>query len=197
MVATRGQVPTEPARRRPRSTRFAATLVASVTLTLAGCGLLPAGQADDLRTAASATPAAPASRSTASTSKADQPLLTTAPDDRTEVGELVSGFPIDLLPVPADAVILVTSAVPVGDAEVQEVSLNFRTTMTAEELVEMYRTALVGAGFVEIPSPSPAPGLAAESTFTRSGGDELVSVGVVDADGARTLTIGGRVHTTS
>ena len=126
-----------------------------------------------------------------------EPLLTSTPDEQSEVGELVKGFPDDLLPVPRDAVILVTSAIPVGDADVQEVSLNLKTSLTAQDLLAMYRTALVEAGFTEAePSANPQTGLAVESVFTRSGGDELVSIGVLDADGARTVTIGGRIHTT-
>lgn len=123
--------------------------------------------------------------------------VSSAPSERSEVGELVKGFPAELLPVPPDSVILVTSAIPVGDADVQEVSLNLRTSMSSENLLVMYRTALVEAGFIEAPPPAnPQTDLAVESVFTRSGGDELVSIGVLDADGARTVTIGGRIHTT-
>ena len=123
--------------------------------------------------------------------------MTSTPDEQSEVGDLVQGFPADLLPVPGDAVILVTSAIPVGDADVQEVSLNLRTSMTPQDLLAMYRTALVDAGFTEAEPPTnPQTDLAVESVFTRSGGDELVSIGVLDADGARTVTIGGRIHTT-
>lgn len=126
---------------------------------------------------------------------APEPLVTTTPDEHSGVGELVEGFPEDLLPLPPDAVVLVTSAVPVGDGDVQEVSLNVRTSAGAAEILELYRTALVGAGFTEVPPATTQTTLAAESVFTRSGGDELVSVGVLDVDGARTLTVGGRIRT--
>ena len=124
-----------------------------------------------------------------------EPLVAATPDEHSEVGELVEGFPIDLLPVPADAAILVTSAVPVGEADVQEVSLNLRTTATAAELLSLYREALTSAGFTEVTPQQVSTDLAVETTFTRSGGDELVSIGVLDDDGARTVTIGGRVRT--
>ena len=123
-----------------------------------------------------------------------EPLVTAQPDEFSLVGDLVDGFPIDLLPVPRDAVILVTSAVPVGESQVQEVSLNLRTSATAADLLVLYREALTAAGFVEVPDTS-ASDLAVEASFIRSGGDELIFIGVLDVDGARTVTIGGRVHT--
>lgn len=125
---------------------------------------------------------------------APEPLVTATPDEFSLVGDLVDGFPIDLLPVPGDAVILVTSAVPVGDADVQQVSLNLRTSATADDLLDLYRSALTEAGFTEVPNTS-ASDLAVDATFVRSGGDELISIGVLDVDEARTVTIGGRVHT--
>jgi hypothetical protein len=124
-----------------------------------------------------------------------EPMVTTEPDEYSQVGELVEGFPIELLPVPADAVILVTSAVPVGDAgDVQEVSLNLRTSTSAEELLAFYRSALTGAGFSEVTEQTSDSDLAVDVTFVRSGGDELVSIGVLDTDNTRTVTIGGRVR---
>ncbi|MCV2396473.1 hypothetical protein OEB99_19350 [Actinotalea sp. M2MS4P-6] len=120
-------------------------------------------------------------------------LVTAVPDEHSEVGRLTPDFPVDLLPVPDDAVILVTSSVPVGDADVQELSLNLHTAMSVPDVVDLYRTALTAAGFSEIDIPDTA--LAAELSFTRSGGDELVSIGVLDDNGTRTVTIGGRIHT--
>lgn len=110
-------------------------------------------------------------------------------------GTLPPDFPADLLPVPVDGAILVTSVVPVGDAQLKEVSLNVRTSLEAAEALELYRTALVGRGFTEVPPASSPDALTAESLFTRSAGDELVSVGVLETDGARTVTVGGRIRT--
>lgn len=126
------------------------------------------------------------------TSASPEPLVTTTPDAHSEVGQLAPGFPIDLLPVPDDAVILVTSAEPVGDADVQEVSLNLHTAMTADAVLNLYRSALTGAGFTEVDTAG--AGLTAETSFTRSGGDELVSIGVLDDGKTRTVTIGGRIR---
>ena len=77
----------------------------------------------------------------------------------------------------------------------QEVSLNLRTSATAEDLLTLYRTALTEAGFTEVAAQAPDTDLAVDVTFVRSGGDELVSIGVLDTDGARTVTIGGRIRT--
>lgn len=187
-----------PVRRR----RAPGPLVAALAvLLLAGC----AGQDADFAGAANdgeasadlsaeASDSAPASASPEGGTQAPEPLVTAVPDQYSEVGDLVDGFPIDLLPVPGDAVILVTSAVPVGDADVQEVSLNLRTSATADELLELYRTALTAAGFSEVTSQTSDSDLAVDVTFVRSDGDELVSIGVLDVDGARTVTIGGRIR---
>ena len=122
-------------------------------------------------------------------------LLPESPDEFSRVGDLVDGFPIELLPVPGDAVLLVTSAVPVGESTVQEVSLNFRTGATVDEILDLYRTALGAVGFSEIPPTSAQSELAAETTFVRSDGSELVSIGVLEVDAGRTVAIGGRVET--
>jgi hypothetical protein len=180
--------------RRISRTGWALLVSAGFALALTGgCAAAPepaadTAAADQAPEVAETTPAEP------SIVAAPEPLVTATPDAFSLVGDLVEGFPIDLLPVPNDAVILVTSAVPVGDAQVQQVSLNLRTSATATELLELYRTALTEAGFTEVPYTS-ASDLAVDATFVRSGGDELISVGVLDVDGARTVTIGGRVHT--
>ena len=124
---------------------------------------------------------------------AEADLLTATPDEHSAVGSLAEGFPTHLLPLPADAVLLVASAVPVGDADVQEVSLNLHTGTSVADLVALYRTSLTDAGFTEATGPD--TDLAAALSFTRSGGDELVSIGILDEGERRTVTIGGRLHT--
>jgi len=53
-------------------------------------------------------------------------------------------------------------------------------------------TSLTGAGFTQSPVASPPAGVAAQSTFARGAG-EVVTVAVLDRDGVRTLTLGGRI----
>lgn len=187
-----------PAGRSSRPARLRALpLALALPLLLVGCADdRPDVTPVEVATAAPATPAAtdPAAATRAAPAP-EAPLVTATPDAHSEVGDLVDGFPADLLPVPPDAAILVTSAVPVGDADVQEISLNLRTTASTAELLTLYRDALLAAGFSEVGSEAPLTGLSAEATFTRSGGDELISIGILDDDGGRTVTIGGRVHT--
>ncbi|MBX9247052.1 hypothetical protein ICW40_19870 [Actinotalea ferrariae] len=179
-------------RARAVSTAVAASFVA--LLGVPGCSGADVPRDDpavDRPAAAPSTSPSPA----APTPAPAEPLVTATPDVHSQVGDLVAGFPEDLLPLPPDAVVLVTSAVPVGDAEVQEVSLNLRTATSVQDVVALYRTALTTAGFTEVPPAGPATDLAAEVTFVRSGGDELVSIGVLDDGTARTVTVGGRVRT--
>lgn len=191
----------------PRRTRRSATLwvvtASTVTaLALAGCaGSVTADEqtllAEATATAATPDPVDPSTSPEPGTdaresAPAEDDLVTSTPDANSPVGELAPGFPSDLLPMPEDAVLLVTSAVPVGDAGVQEVSLNLRTTWDAERILDLYRSSLEAEGFTEVPTVDTA--LTAETTFTRSDGDELVSIGVLDDDGVRTVTIGGRVR---
>ncbi len=132
----------------------------------------------------------------------DQPLLTAEPtadatfepldDEQATVGELADGFPSDLVPLPGDADILVSSAVPSADGAFTDISLNLRTTLSAEDLMASLGTSLTGAGFTQSPVASPPAGVAAQSTFARGAG-EVVTVAVLDRDGVRTLTLGGRI----
>ena len=174
-------------------------VVVSCALALAtGCGAATEPEAAPSSPEAAARALAapePASAAAPEDAAPAEQLLTESPDEFSRVGDLVDGFPIELLPVPGDAVLLVTSAVPVGDSTVQEVSLNFRTAATVDEILELYRTALLDVGFSEIPPTSAQSELAAETTFVRSDGSELVSIGVLEVDAGRTVAIGGRVET--
>ena len=187
--------------RRQRATSAGALLATLVLAGVAGCSGAPSGPdpAASTEAALAAEPSGSSTPSTPSTpsvpapeSPSPEPLVTTTPDEHSEVGRLAPGFPIDLLPVPDDAVILVTSAESIGDADVQEVSLNLHTSMTTDAVLAMYRKALTDAGFTEVDTAG--AGLTAEASFTRSGGDELVSIGVLDDGATRTVTIGGRVR---
>jgi hypothetical protein len=139
---------------------------------------------------------------TASSAPAQQPapsesLLTESPDTHSSVGSLAEGFPVDLVPVPDGAEVLVSSAARAGDTGLWDVSLNLRTAQDTAGLVDLYRQHLLAAGFVETAPEHAEPGLAAQATFSRSDGAEILVLGVLDRDGVRTMTLGGRVRTGS
>lgn len=123
---------------------------------------------------------------------ASEELLVDTPAAGTAAGTLVDGFPTALIPVPAGAEILVSSARPHGDAVA--VSLNVRTGQDTAGLLDAVRGPLLAAGFVESPPAQPDPSLAGQASFSRSDGAEFVLVGILDRDGARTLTLGGEVR---
>lgn len=186
--------------RRPVAARAgSAALVALLAAALTGCSGGPASSGDQDVPTPPTTADAGRPEVAARSTPAEQPSPTPGPaqgDAGTpRVGSLVEDFPVELLPVPRDAVLLVTSAVPVGTSAVREVSLNLRTRLSVAEIMRMYRDGLTEAGFSEVTPPTDELGPTADATFTRSGGDELVTIGVVDVDGARTLTLGGRVRT--
>ncbi|MBU4214487.1 MAG: hypothetical protein L6367_07065 [Cellulomonas sp.] len=119
-----------------------------------------------------------------------EPLL--ASDDAdSRVGELAPGFPTALVPVPDGAQILVSSA-QASDGGLLEISLNLRSTLDTAALLEAIRTPLLAAGFTES-SGQTTEGLAAQTTFSRADGKELLVAGIRDEGATRTLTIGGRV----
>ncbi len=141
----------------------------------------------------------PTGTAVATVAPAPAPTETLLPDDtvatHSAVGELVDGFPADLVPVPDGAEVLLSSALPVDGTDLTQVSLNLRTGQDAAGLLAAVRAPLVAAGFTEGTPPVPEPGLAAQSTFSRGDGSELLVVGILDRDDERTLTLGGRVRT--
>ena len=143
--------------------------------------------------------AAPPPASPSAVDPTPTPTETLLPESTSSsaVGALAPGFPVDLLPVPPDAEILVSAADPIPGSTDLQVSLNLRTSLTPEQILALYRTPLTAAGFVEAPADQTNAALAAQATFTRSNGDEILVLGVLDRDGIRTLTLGGRVHASS
>ena len=168
----------------------AAALVALACTMLLGCGL------DDTAQGGASPGPSPASPDSAARtpSSAQTPLLNEQPDPNSTVGGLAPGFPSDLLPVPGGVEILVSSVDPVGDSSAYQVSLNLRTVLSATSILDVYRKSLTAAGFTEADRTTPDAALAAQSTFTRSGGDEVLAIGVLDRAGVRTVTIGGRLR---
>jgi hypothetical protein len=144
---------------------------------------------------AGCTTSAPAQEPTAtpvlgSSPEPTEPLL--ASDDAdSRVGELAPDFPSSLVPVPDGAEILVSSAQATDDG-LLEISLNLRSTLDTAALLEAVRAPLLAAGFTESAAGT-TEGLAAQTTFSRSEGKELLVAGIRDDGTTRTLTIGGRV----
>ncbi|GIG20532.1 hypothetical protein Cch01nite_12560 [Cellulomonas chitinilytica] len=164
--------------------RLAGGLTVAVVVALAGCS--------------SSEPAALAPTGSAAAVQSDpaptETLLGTPESDGSTVGSLADGFPADLLPVPAGATVLVSSVEPVPTTDLVQISLNLRTAQDTDGLMGAVRAPLLAAGFVEGAPPVVEPGLAAQSTFSRADGTELLVVGVLDRDGERTLTLGGKVR---
>lgn len=168
-------VPAPPARRR--------ALVGLAALALA----VPAGCATSAPADLAGSPSAAPSPS------ASEQLLLDRPATGTAAGRLVDGFPTALVPVPEGAEILVSSAQPAPDGTVT-ISLNLRTGQDTAGLLDAVRAPLLAAGFTETPPAQPDASLAAQASFSRSGGGEFVLVGVLDRDDMRTMTLGGKVR---
>lgn len=170
-----------------RSTLVArAAAVAAVAVTVlgaAGCTTSSPGVAT--ATGSTAVTASPSPTET---------LLPGADSPHSAVGKVVDGFPVDLIPVPDGAEVLVSSAEPVEGTDLTEVSLNLRSQADTATLLAAVSAPLVAAGFVAGAPPAAEPGLSAQSTFSRADGSELLVVGILDRDGVRTMTLGGRVR---
>jgi len=121
-------------------------------------------------------------------------LLDPSDESHSKVGGIVEGFPSDLVPVPAGATVLVSSAAPVDGTDLLQIGLNVQSTQDAKQLLAAVRAPLLAAGFTE-GAPQSEPGLAAQASFSRHAG-EILTAGVLDRDGVRTLTLGGTVDAT-
>lgn len=164
---------------RPAVPLLVAALVGAAAVT--GCSTTPAPRASS-----------PASPTTVATPSPEESLLADDIDDDTAVGTVVPGFPSALVPVPPQAQVLVSSAEPLPDGRLR-ISLNVRTAQDTAALLDAVRGPLASAGFTESAPPAPEAGLAAQATFARADGAELVMVGILDRDGLRTMTLGGTV----
>jgi hypothetical protein len=123
-------------------------------------------------------------------------LLPSPTSTTSTVGALAPGFPTDLVAVPEGSEILVSTAETDPATGMLVLSLNLRSPLSTEDLVEQVRAGLLAAGFAETVVDPGTSGLAATSTFVRGDdGAELLTLGVLDRDGVRTLTLGGSVRT--
>lgn len=172
-----------PVLRRPTA---AAALLALVAVGASGCtdgdgGPAPTGSATATGPAAAPTPT--------------ESLLPSPTTTGSSVGDLAPGFPADLVSPPEGSDILVSSAEPDAATGLTTISLNLRSPLATDQLVQAVRDQLVAAGFAETVVDPGSTGLAASSTFVRGdGAAELLTLGVLDRDGLRTLTLGGTVR---
>ena len=163
--------------RRPLPTRTAAGAVLAVAL-LTGCsGEEPAAEEP-----------APTSE-TAREATSPAPTETATTPEGVGVGEVVEGFPTEIIPVLPDAEITLSTVVPANG--VRQVSLAGTSTLPAEEILTFYRDALVAQDFTETASAVPEGVLGA--TFSRGDATELLTVTVATADGAQQFTVGGQL----
>lgn len=138
----------------------------------------------------------PSESSTAVVDPAPSPTESLLPEDQptgSAVGTLAPDFPTTLLPLPAGATVLVSSAVPVPGSDLVDVSLNLRTSESTKQLLAAVRKPLLAAGFTQTEPAEKEPDLAAQASFTRDDGNERVILGILDLDDVRTLTLSGRV----
>lgn len=167
-----------------RVSRLPTVLVVLAVLTTASCS-------DDV-------PTDPAPSATTAADPAPSPgesLLPTDPATASAVGDLAPGFPTDVVAPPDGSEILVSSAERDDATGLTTISLNLRSPLSTADLVSAVRDQLLAAGFTETVVDPGATGLAASSTFVRGdGGEQLLTLGVLDRDGVRTLTLGGAVR---
>ncbi|MGW6227235.1 hypothetical protein ACWFQT_08980, partial [Cellulosimicrobium cellulans] len=179
------------ARRADPSARAAAVVlvVAMLGTTLAGCR----SDLDDVQGAAGprGTPESPASEAAG---VPGTPLPDY--DAASAVGDLVEGFPAELVTVPPGAQVLASSARPTEDGTLVDVTLNLRSEEPVEALTAYYTDGLGAAGFEVSPSSVPSA-LTSLTTFVRTPAPESptesLAVGVFDDETERLVTISGQV----
>lgn len=177
-----GAVPARPV------TAAAAALVVLTALSTASCTGPDSPDPDP-------SPSGPVAVAPAPQPSPTESLLPSPTATTSTVGGLAAGFPTDLVVVPEGSEILVSAAETDASTGLLDISLNLRSPLGTAELVEQVRAGLVAAGFVETVLDAAASGLAATSTFVRgTDGTELLTLGVLDRDGVRTLTLGGSVR---
>lgn len=105
------------------------------------------------------------------------------------VGEIVEGFPTDVIPVLPEAEITLSTVVPADG--VRQVSLAGTSALPPEEVLAFYRNAFVAQGFTETASAVPAGVVGA--TFSRGDATELLTVTVAPVEGGHSFTVGGQL----
>ncbi|MBX0299443.1 hypothetical protein K2F54_05575 [Cryobacterium sp. 1639] len=107
------------------------------------------------------------------------------PDTATAVGSIVAGFPAGVIPEPPDSVVEVSSVATEGSQ--LQAALSGRTTLTADEVLDFYRTALAELGLSDAPAPS-VDGSSAIA-FTRGNNSVALTVSPIEG-GCRYVVFG-------
>lgn len=174
-----------------------ALVVAAVALA-AGCGLsresmsLPETTATRSRTTAGASATASASVPASASASASAGSGGTDPDVTSAVGEVVDGFPDDVVPVLPGATITLCAVSRTDDG--LQIGLSGTTSRTMAQVMAYYRAQLETAGFA---SDAASPVVAGDDQLTvtlgRSEGAEIVVVTVVDEGEVRSFSVGGTI----
>lgn len=177
---------------------LAPSVLVVALLGAAGCtdGREPAADPAPLTSSApSTTSSAPgatpsASPSPAPSASASPSASPTAAPTEVAVGEVVEGFPLDVVPLLPDAEVALSNVVS-GEGG-RSVALAGRTSRSAEEVVAFYTQALTAQGFTA--TTPPAVDGAVVTTFTRGpAAADLLTLSVTSSDGLQDFSIGGRL----
>ncbi|MEJ5866252.1 hypothetical protein WDV85_00690 [Pseudokineococcus sp. 5B2Z-1] len=188
---------------RPRAGRLRALAPAVLLVTLVGAAGCTDGRepsADPAPSSASAPSASP-SPSTAPTEAGATPSAspsesaspsaspTPAPSE-VAVGEVVEGFPLDVVPLLPDAEVALSNVV--RDEGGRSVALAGRTSRSPQEVVDFYTQALTAQGFTA--TTPPAVDGAVVTTYTRGpAAADLLTLSVTSSAGLQDFSIGGRL----
>lgn len=113
---------------------------------------------------------------------------TLTPATTSAVGHLVGNFPVSVIPVPPGATVTgsAASAEPAG----LMVSLTGTSPAPVAALLRFYRGTLTAAGFTAS-TGAVLPKGAQGAVYSRSGGDEMLLLAIVDRGPLRSFSIGG------
>ncbi|GAB3567553.1 hypothetical protein [Spelaeicoccus albus] len=159
--------------------RLAVPAVVSIGLVLGGCG-------------GSATPSdSPSSQSpTPTTSKVATAKATQTNPEGSKRGGVVEGFPLKLIPKLPDGKI--SGTVDVVHGKMRQVSMTGITDYSADKVLKFYAAPLKKAGFKQLKTKKVDK--SKSTIFSRSGGDELITVTVAPGkNGKQNFTVGGQI----
>ncbi|WP_168626095.1 hypothetical protein [Cryobacterium sp. BB307] len=116
----------------------------------------------------------------------DDPLVTRPlPKSGAAEGELVPGFPSDLLPTPAGATVISSSVATEGDH--MQAGVAATSTLTPDEVVAFYRAAYASLGLTDRPMNA-IPG---SSAYAFSRGDNTITLTVTPAESGSAFSLFG------